>query len=277
MEGCWLVKRDGTILSLKKNISGSSDYVPTYVPSCSDRAVTTRSTTATAERRQRNLPEQSFVFNLSNEVCMKYSIFTVADRGLRPWQWTSSRLQGEVMYLETRKSAALHLHNLCTLMHHRVCRERYEVSRQNGKSNAIMSEQKENAVSMAPFLTGMLRPMLSSCRSTIPGRNATGFSRNWQCIHWVCLFLPISRSYCMSISVGKTFRSHLRPCSDGWSSLFGSFIGLSVVGTNVRPSRWRPVQHRPSLLPLPFMKDWFLYSFEFGRQIFSNACFFTKS
>ena len=105
MEGCWLVKRDGTILSLKKNITGSSDYVPTYVPACSDRAVTTRSTTATAERRQRNLPEQSFVFNLSNEVCMKYSIFTVADRGLRPWQWTSSRLQGEVLYLETRKSA----------------------------------------------------------------------------------------------------------------------------------------------------------------------------
>ena len=52
---------------------------------------------------------------------------------------------------------------------------------------------------------------------------------------------------------------------------------LFVVGTDLRQSRWRPVQYRPSLLPLPFMKDGFLYSFEFGRQIFSNACFFTKS
>ena len=43
------------------------------------------------------------MFNLSNEICMKYSIFTVADRGLRPWQWTSARLQKDVMYLETKK------------------------------------------------------------------------------------------------------------------------------------------------------------------------------
>lgn len=103
VEGCWLVKRDGTLLSLKKNVTDALDYMPTFVPAYSDRTVTTRSTTATAERRQRNLPEQSFLFSLSNEVCLKYSIFAVTDRGLRCWQWTSAKLQDEVMYLETNK------------------------------------------------------------------------------------------------------------------------------------------------------------------------------
>eukprot|EP00210_Caulerpa_lentillifera_P002581 g2475.t1 len=100
VESCWLVKRDGTLLQMKNNRSGESDYLPTFIPAANDRTVATRSTTATAERRQRTLPEHTFMFNLSNEVCMKYSMFAVADRGLQPWQWTSARLHNEVMYLE---------------------------------------------------------------------------------------------------------------------------------------------------------------------------------
>lgn len=103
VEGCWLVKRDGTLLQMKGSTLGDSDYIPTFIPASNDRTVATRSTTATAERRQRTLPEHTFMFNLSNEVSMKYSMFAVADRGLHPWQWTSARLHNEVMYLEDAK------------------------------------------------------------------------------------------------------------------------------------------------------------------------------
>lgn len=103
VEGCWLVKRDGSLLQMQSNMNGETDYLPTFVPASNDRTVATRSTTATAERRQRTLPEHIFMFNLSSEVCMKYTMFAVADRGLKPWQWTSARLHNEVMYLEDNK------------------------------------------------------------------------------------------------------------------------------------------------------------------------------
>lgn len=142
------MKRDGTLLSLKHHIDGHLDYLPSFVPAHGDRAVATRSTTATAERRQRTLPEQSFVFNLSNEVSMKYSIFTVADSGLRTWQWTSAKLQDNVMYLETHKSN-LRMHFLFST----ISRERYELTRKS----STPSEMKDSQVLTSCFLHLFIR------------------------------------------------------------------------------------------------------------------------
>jgi len=97
------MKRDGTLVPLKNNVTGDCDYVPTFIPATSDRAAVTRSTTATAERRQKIMPETLFVFNLSNEIAIKYTIFAVADQGLKPAQRTSARLRTHSMYLESHK------------------------------------------------------------------------------------------------------------------------------------------------------------------------------
>ncbi len=43
-------------------------------------------------------------YNLCNEPRIKYSMAAVADRGLKPSQWTSARLRGEVMVLETHRA-----------------------------------------------------------------------------------------------------------------------------------------------------------------------------
>lgn len=42
-------------------------------------------------------------YNLCNEPWTKYSMSTVADRGLKPSQWTSARLHHQVLYLETHR------------------------------------------------------------------------------------------------------------------------------------------------------------------------------
>ena len=54
--------------------------------------------------------EVTIQYNLCNEPWLKYSMAAVADRGLKPSQWTSARLHKEVLFLET-------------------LRERYELSR----------------------------------------------------------------------------------------------------------------------------------------------------
>ena len=49
------------------------------------------------------LQEVTITYNLCNEPWLKYSMAVVADRGLRPSQWTSARLYSEVMYVETAR------------------------------------------------------------------------------------------------------------------------------------------------------------------------------
>ncbi len=41
------------------------------------------------------------LYNLCNEPWLKYTLGALADRGLRPGQWTSARLREETLYLET--------------------------------------------------------------------------------------------------------------------------------------------------------------------------------
>jgi hypothetical protein len=47
------------------------------------------------------VPQVTVLYNLCNEPWSKYSLGAVADRGLRPRQWTSVRLRAEVLLLET--------------------------------------------------------------------------------------------------------------------------------------------------------------------------------
>lgn len=43
------------------------------------------------------------MFNLVNEPWLKYSMGAVADKGLKPHEWTSAKLHSQVMYLESHK------------------------------------------------------------------------------------------------------------------------------------------------------------------------------
>ncbi|CAD7698317.1 unnamed protein product [Ostreobium quekettii] len=122
VEGCWLVKDDNTSVELYPALEKESDFIPTFTPAAFDRAMNTRATTASAERRQRYVPELCFLFNLCNEPWLKYSMQAVADRGLKQWQWTSARLHSEVLYLETK-------------------RERFELAWTEGDSNQQQQQQ----------------------------------------------------------------------------------------------------------------------------------------
>ena len=42
-------------------------------------------------------------YNLCNEPWLKFSIGTIADRGLKASQWTGSRLSSDVLYVETHR------------------------------------------------------------------------------------------------------------------------------------------------------------------------------
>jgi hypothetical protein len=41
------------------------------------------------------------LYNLCNEPWLKYTLGALADRGLKPGQWTSARLREETLFLET--------------------------------------------------------------------------------------------------------------------------------------------------------------------------------
>ena len=45
-------------------------------------------------------------YNLCNEPWLKYSMGGVADRGLKRSQWTSARLNDDVLYVETHTCAS---------------------------------------------------------------------------------------------------------------------------------------------------------------------------
>ena len=51
--------------------------------------------------RQRHVQEVTVIFNLVNEPWMKYTPTGICDRGLKPHEWTSSRLHTHVLFLES--------------------------------------------------------------------------------------------------------------------------------------------------------------------------------
>ncbi|EIE23592.1 hypothetical protein COCSUDRAFT_66002 [Coccomyxa subellipsoidea C-169] len=110
VEKCALVSRSGVLTDLEPSPDGAAAVVPTFTPAQYERAMNTRAAASSMERRQRTMQEVTIQYNLCNEPWLKYSMAAVADRGLKPSQWTSARLHKEVLFLET-------------------LRERYELSR----------------------------------------------------------------------------------------------------------------------------------------------------
>ena len=49
------------------------------------------------------LQEMTVLYNLSNEPCLKYNMAAIADRGLKPSQWTSARFQTQVLLVESSR------------------------------------------------------------------------------------------------------------------------------------------------------------------------------
>ncbi|BDA47506.1 probable transcriptional regulatory protein rxt3 at N-terminal half [Coccomyxa sp. Obi] len=103
VERCTLVSRSGVLTDLEPSPDGAAAVVPTFTPAQFERAMNTRAAASSMERRQRTMTEVTIQYNLCNEPWLKYSMAAVADRGLKPSQWTSARLHKEVIYLETQK------------------------------------------------------------------------------------------------------------------------------------------------------------------------------
>jgi hypothetical protein len=103
VERCWMVTRSGKQLELQPRVDDCAITHPTFALSNSDRQVNTRSTTGSS--RNKPLTEVTVLYNLCNEPWMKYSMSSIADRGLKSSQWTSSRLREECLYLETSRWA----------------------------------------------------------------------------------------------------------------------------------------------------------------------------
>eukprot|EP00882_Tetradesmus_deserticola_P004729 GHRQ01004983.1.p1 GENE.GHRQ01004983.1~~GHRQ01004983.1.p1 ORF type:complete len:264 (+),score=125.09 GHRQ01004983.1:1451-2242(+) len=101
VERCWLVTRSSKQLELQPRVDDCAITHPTFALSNSDRQMNTRSTAGSS--RNKPLTELTVLYNLCNEPWMKYSMSSVADRGLKSSQWTSSRLREESLYLETSR------------------------------------------------------------------------------------------------------------------------------------------------------------------------------
>lgn len=111
LEGCafaveraYVVLRGGAQAPLRPCGPGTPPPLPTFRPAApGDRVVSTRATSAAAasDRRARAAAEVALQFSLSGEPWLKYSAAAVADRGLKRHQWTSARLSGSVLFLET--------------------------------------------------------------------------------------------------------------------------------------------------------------------------------
>ena len=105
VDKCWVVTRSGTSVDLAPNLEGVPAAAPTFTPTHMERIVT-RSAVGGAGR-QRQVQEVTVMFNLVNEPWPKYNAAAVADRGLRPHEWTSARLHSAVMYLESHRWACV--------------------------------------------------------------------------------------------------------------------------------------------------------------------------
>jgi len=114
VEKAWIVTRTGNTYDLSPTSTGPPASAATFAPSHLERMVT-RSAAGPAAR-QRHVQEVTVIFNLVNEPWTKYTPTAICDRGLKPHDWTSSRLHTHVLYLESHTT-------------------RYEVSRSNGPND----------------------------------------------------------------------------------------------------------------------------------------------
>ena len=102
VERAYLVLRSGATADLARCAGGAPAPAPTFRPAAAERAMSTRASASASERRARALQGVALQYCLANEPWLKYSVGAVADRGLKRAAWTSTRLAGQVLLLETR-------------------------------------------------------------------------------------------------------------------------------------------------------------------------------
>ncbi|KAF8067216.1 rxt3 [Scenedesmus sp. PABB004] len=101
VERCWLVTRSNKQLELAPRADDCAITHPTFALSNSGPQMSTRSTAGSS--RNKPVTEVTVLYNLCHEPWLKYSMSSVADRGLKSSHWTSSRLREEVIYMETSR------------------------------------------------------------------------------------------------------------------------------------------------------------------------------
>ncbi|XP_058090190.1 uncharacterized protein LOC131236776 [Magnolia sinica] len=105
VERCCMVKKGGGTIDLEPCLAHTSAVEPTLAPVPVERTITTRAAATNALLQQKFVREVTIQYNLCNEPWVKYSISTVADKGLKKPLYTSARLKkGEVLYLETHSN-----------------------------------------------------------------------------------------------------------------------------------------------------------------------------
>ncbi|KAL3141991.1 hypothetical protein ABBQ32_004635 [Trebouxia sp. C0010 RCD-2024] len=104
VERCSLLSKSGTVLELPPRSDRTRELIPTFTPANLERVMNTRGREASSERRQRQVKEMTLIYNLCNEPWPKYNMAAVADRGLKPSQWTSARFQTQVLLMETGRT-----------------------------------------------------------------------------------------------------------------------------------------------------------------------------
>lgn len=103
VERCCLVSKNGVTLELPPRSDRTQELIPTFTPASAERVMNTRGREASSERRQRGVQEMTVVYNITNEPWLKYNMAAIADRGLKPSQWTSARFQTQVLLVETAR------------------------------------------------------------------------------------------------------------------------------------------------------------------------------
>eukprot|EP00238_Polyblepharides_amylifera_P010062 CAMPEP_0196590780 /NCGR_PEP_ID=MMETSP1081-20130531/67537_1 /TAXON_ID=36882 /ORGANISM="Pyramimonas amylifera, Strain CCMP720" /LENGTH=446 /DNA_ID=CAMNT_0041913977 /DNA_START=33 /DNA_END=1373 /DNA_ORIENTATION=- len=102
VDACFAITASGMSVELDSWLARAPAAVPTFLVDPEPKHLNTRSATANTTHPQRGPTREVTVqYNLCNEPWMKYSMSAVADRGLSPSQWTSTRLRKEVILLET--------------------------------------------------------------------------------------------------------------------------------------------------------------------------------
>ncbi|CAN6475667.1 unnamed protein product [Victoria cruziana] len=105
VDRCCILKKGGGSIDLEPCLTHTSAVEPTLAPVSTERTITTRSAASNAFRLQRLVREVTIQYNLCNEPWVKYSLGTVADKGLKKPLFTSARLKkGEVLYVETHSN-----------------------------------------------------------------------------------------------------------------------------------------------------------------------------
>jgi hypothetical protein len=99
IESAFIATRSGHMVDLTAAGGDGALVAPTFAPSAGSR----HNTRSTVGSRNRPSAEVTLLYNLANEPWLKYTMASVADQGLGSDHWTSARLRGATLYLETAR------------------------------------------------------------------------------------------------------------------------------------------------------------------------------